>query len=289
MAERFTTSDLPRLGARLADTHKGTYGTLLTVTGSRGMTGAACLTAQAAVSAGSGIVRCVLPASLEPILETKLTEALTAGVTDTGEGAFAEGALRAIVKESAGADAMVLGPGIGRSLALQRLVAGIAGEVPIPLVLDADGLNNLGANTEVLAERTASTIVTPHPGEMAHLVATTSAAVQEDRQAIAEAFAAEHGVVVALKGHRTVVTNGASTYVNLTGNPGMAGGGTGDVLSGIVGAFLAVKIDPFPAAALGVFVHGLAGDLAAKELGETALRAEDLLAHLPQALRFVEE
>lgn len=289
MSERVTTGDLPRLAARRGDTHKGTYGTLLVAAGSRGMTGAAFLTAEAAVRAGAGLVRCAVPATLEPILEAKLTEALTAGVTDTGEGAFAEGALDAIVKESAAADAMVLGPGIGRSLTLQRLVAGVAREAPVPLVLDADGLNNLCADVRVLSDRTGPTIVTPHPGEMARLASTTAAAVQKDRQGIAERFAAEHGVVVVLKGHRTVVTNGASTYVNPTGNPGMASGGTGDVLCGVIGAFLAQKIDPFPAAALGAFVHGLAGDLAAKTVGETALKAEDLLDFLPQALRFVEE
>jgi len=184
---------------------------------------------------------------------------------------------------------VVAGPGIGRSLALHRLVGGIAREITVPLVLDADGLNNLSANVAVLSQRTAPTILTPHPGEMARLTSATSAAVQQEREEVAESFAAEHGVVVVLKGHRTVVTDGESTYVNLTGNPGMASGGTGDVLSGIVGAFLAGKIDPFPAAALGSFVHGLAGDLAAKELGETALKAEDLLACLPQALRFVEQ
>jgi len=289
MAEHVTLSDLPPLARRDPDTHKGTYGRLLIVAGSRGMTGAAFLTAEAAVRAGAGLVRCAVPATLEPILEAKLTEALTVGVTDIADGVFAEGALRAIVKEAADADAVVAGPGIGRSLALHRLVGGIAREITVPLVLDADGLNNLSANVAVLSQRTAPTILTPHPGEMARLTSATSAAVQQEREEVAESFAAEHGVVVVLKGHRTVVTDGESTYVNLTGNPGMASGGTGDVLSGIVGAFLAGKIDPFPAAALGTFVHGLAGDLAAKELGETALKAEDLLACLPQALRFVEQ
>ncbi|MFH0964121.1 MAG: NAD(P)H-hydrate dehydratase [Planctomycetota bacterium] len=288
MTRSISLHDLPHLPARAADAHKGICGRVLVIAGSAGMTGAACLAASAALRAGAGLVRAAVPAELEGVFATKLTSALTLGVPGNGKGAFAEGATRTILEIASDWDAAILGPGIGRSIPLQRFVAVLARELPIPLLIDADGLNNLAADLKVLVKRPALTVLSPHPGEMGRLLGRPAAEVQEQRRELAEAFAQEHRTVVALKGHRTVVTDGERTYVNLSGNAGLATGGTGDVLSGVIGTLLAKGLGAFDAAALGVFLHGLAGDLAARAIGETGLTAEDVLDALPQAARFVE-
>lgn len=288
MTERLTIQDLPRLARRDRAAHKGDCGRVFVVAGSPGMTGAAALVSDAAVRAGAGLVRCAVPGPLEPILEAKLTEALTVGVPATDKGTFAARAAGTIESACAGWDVVVIGPGMGASPLLACLVADLLRTLALPVVIDADGLNNLCADIGTLKDRQAPSILTPHPGEMARLLGTTTAAVQKDRVGVAESLAAEYNAVVALKGHGTVVTDGRRTYVNPTGNPGMASGGTGDVLSGVVGALVGQGLEPFMAAALGAFVHGVAGDRAAARLGEMGMKAGDMLDELPHALRLVE-
>jgi len=289
MSTRVTLADLPaRVPRRDADAHKGSCGRVLVIAGSRGMTGAACLAASGALRAGAGLVRVAVPAELEDIFETKLTAALTIGVRGDGNGAFAEEAADEVIDYASACDAAVFGPGIGQSAGLQRFVKTIVTGLDKPLVIDADALNNLADHPEWLDERPGPTVVTPHPGEMARLLGVTPADVQARRSGIAEKFARDHGVVVALKGHRTVVTDADRTYINLSGNPGLASGGTGDVLCGIMAVLMAQGLDSFDAAALGTFIHGLAGDIAARELTEAALTADDVVGAVAGAMRFVE-
>jgi NAD(P)H-hydrate epimerase len=180
---------------------------------------------------------------------------------------------------------VALGPGLGRSQELTTLVTTVLAQARVPLVLDADGLNALEHHSAELRRHAGPVVITPHPGEFARLAGCQVADVQARRQERAARFAAEHGVIVILKGYGTVVTDGRRVYVNTTGNPGMATGGTGDVLTGLIAALLGQGLEPFAAAQLGVHVHGLAGDLARDELGEVSLIASDLVEFLPHAFR----
>ena len=182
-------------------------------------------------------------------------------------------------------DVVALGPGLGRNEALTALVTAVLAHTTAPVVLDADGLNALQGHTDRLRRRSAPLILTPHPGEFARLLGSDVAAVQARRQALAVSFAAEHRVILVLKGQHTLVTDGRRLYTNTTGNPGMATGGTGDVLTGLIAALLGQGLQPFAAAQLGVYLHGLAGDLARDKLGEVSLIASDLLRYLPRAFR----
>ena len=180
---------------------------------------------------------------------------------------------------------IALGPGLGRSPAITRLVVELLGQVRVPLVLDADGLNALEGQAERLRGGPGPRVLTPHPGEFARLLGSDIATVQGRRMELAARFAADHGVVLLLKGHGTIVTDGRRMYRNPTGNPGMATGGCGDVLTGLIAALLAQGLEPFAAAQLGAWWHGCAGDLARDEQGEVCLIASDLLDYLPAALR----
>jgi NAD(P)H-hydrate epimerase len=269
------------LPPRARDAHKGDFGHVLAIAGSRGKTGAALLAAQACGRAGAGLVTLAVPASLQAVLEAQVREAMTAALPDTGDGAaaLADGNdLEALLR---GRAAVVCGPGLGLAAETRALVAHVARRCSVPLVLDADALNAL-AGTHVLHERAGPTVLTPHPGEMARLLGTDVAAVQADRLAAARGFARAQRVVVVLKGARTIVASpDGGAAISPAGNPGMASGGTGDVLAGVIGALLAQGIDPFEAAALGVFAHGAAGDAVARRQGEVGLLAGDLLAELP--------
>ena len=263
------------LPPRPRNAHKGTFGHVLVVAGSRGKTGAALLAAEGAGRAGAGLVTLAVPDDLLPVFEGRVLEAMTVARprSDAGWDALL-----------AGRSAVVCGPGLGVTDDSRALVADVIRRVRVPLVLDADGLNVV-AGTSLLRERPAPTIVTPHPGEMARLAGTENAAVQRDRPAVARSFAAAEGVVVVLKGARTIIAapdGGAA--ISPTGNPGMATGGTGDVLAGVVGALVAQGLAPFDAAAFGVFAHGAAGDAVAARGGEVGLLARDVLAELPATI-----
>lgn len=282
--ERIT--QLPVLGPRPADSNKGTFGRVLVIAGSQGMSGAAVLCGSAALRGGAGLVYLAVPRDLLPIVAAANPCYLTAPLPHDEHGQLADAAEAELLALAQGKDVIALGPGLGRSPALTGLVLGLLAKLPVPVVLDADGLNALEQQTGCLRNRPAPTILTPHPGEFARLLGTDTATVQGQRQGLAVRFAADHGVVLVLKGHGTVVTDGRRVYHNTTGNPGMATGGTGDVLTGLIAALHGQGLEPFAAAQLGTHLHGLAGDLARDELGEVSLIASDLLHYLPRAFRY---
>ena len=268
----------------LAD-HKGRFGHVLVLGGSTGFAGAACLAARAAVLGGAGLVTLGVPESLLAIVACKLTACMTRPFRQVPQGAFALGALPAILAFAERATVVALGPGIGRHRSTGKLVHALVRRIEQPLVIDADALNALEGATDILDDASGPRVLTPHPGEMARLTGLPTRAIQEAREQVAAQFAAAHKVVVALKGHATVVTDGGEVFVNSTGNPGMATGGTGDVLTGLVAALIAQGLESFRATALAVHLHGLAGDLAAAETGQHALDVVRLLDHLPAAFR----
>jgi len=265
--------------------HKGRFGHVLVLAGSTGFTGAACLAAEAALRSGAGLVTLGVPESLLDVAAAKLTACMTRPFREVPDGGFALGALPDVLAFAERCNAVALGPGIGRHRSTEKLVHALVASLGMPTVLDADGLNAFEGQAALLDDARAPLVLTPHPGEMARLTGLSTGDIQADRKQAAREFAAGHGVTVALKGHQTVVTDGDRAYVNQTGNPGMASGGTGDVLTGMVAGLLAQGLEPFAATCLAVYLHGLAADLAVTEAGEQALVATDLLAHLGSAFR----
>ena len=280
---------------RKPDTHKGTYGHLFVIAGSVGMTGAATLTSQAAslcfgaLRSGVGLVTLGIPESLNEIMEIKLTEGMTLPLPESKKKTLSLKAEEKIIEFTEKADALALGPGLSTNKDTQRLVINLIKKISLPMVIDADALNALVSHLSILQSRIqdpGSRIITPHPGEMARLIGKKAKEVQENRIKVAGDFAKKYRVIVILKGARTVISDpGGNTYINPTGNPGMASAGVGDVLTGMIGSFLAQRKEPLEAAKMGVYLHGLAGDLAAQEKGEESLVASDVLEKLPQAFR----
>ncbi len=280
----------PLLPPREPASHKGTYGHLLAVAGSRGKSGAAVLLGRAALRCGVGLVTVASPASSQPVVAAQQAELMTEPLEETARGGAALGALGRVLDLMAGRDALAVGPGLGPDPETARLVLEVVARRSAPAVLDADGLNavaasgsralsSLGAGPQPLA-------LTPHPGEAARLLGSEPREIQKDRLGAARRLARETGAVVVLKGHRTVVaTPDGRASINSTGNPGMATAGMGDVLTGMLGAFLARGIPAADAARLSVFLHGAAGDLAAARLGQEALMATDAMQDLPEAIR----
>jgi len=274
---------------RRPDAHKGDFGRVFIVAGSVGMTGAAALCAEAALRSGAGLVTLGVPASLNDILEVKLTEVITAPLPETAERTLSQAALDPIMERLRVSDALALGPGLSQHPETAALVAELVQRVQIPTVIDADGLNNLARNPEAL-NTACPKVITPHPGEMARLLGTDTRQVQSagGRIGAATQAAEKFNCVVVLKGARTVIAApGEAPCINPTGNPGMAGGGTGDVLTGMIAGFLGQGMSPLDAATAAVYLHGLSGDLAAERTTQTALAAGDLLRFLPDALRRV--
>jgi hydroxyethylthiazole kinase-like uncharacterized protein yjeF len=277
---------LPALPERPRDAHKGDFGHVLVVAGSPGMTGAGCMAAMAAQRAGAGLVTLALPASLNIVAEVKLTSAMSRPLPESAGPIIGEAAAQDVLDHARQFDVAALGPGVGRAPETERAMRRLIAELPRPAVVDADGLNALAGDLSVLACAPALRVLTPHPGEMARLLGQTDArAVQADRVGCAVAFAQEHRVLVALKGAGTVVTDGERVYVNPSGNPGMATGGTGDVLTGLAAGLLCQGLEPLAALQLAVFIHGLAGDIAARQQGELSMTAEDVLECTAPAFR----
>ena len=277
---------LPRLAPRAADSHKGDFGRALIIGGSRGMAGAVALAGMACLRSGAGLVKLAVP---DCVLETVAgfePSYMTVPLPCDEFGKLGADAATPLLELSGSATCVALGPGIGRSADLTYVVRELYRRLPLPMVIDADGLNALADAPAGLKEAAGPRVLTPHPGEFSRL-SGESAGSREKQLAAARALAAEHGVVIALKGHRTVITDGTREAANTTGNPGMATGGTGDVLTGIITALICQGLSAFDAAVLGVHVHGLAGDLAAKELGQVSLIARDLLGFLPAAFQSV--
>lgn len=277
--------ELPVLKPRPADSHKGTFGTAFLVGGSVGMTGAIVLAGKAALRGGAGLVRVAVPRSCVTVVATAEPSYLTLPLPEDRAGRLGLEARRIIAQQWENATALAIGPGLGRSDGLEALVWWIYEECPRPLVVDADGLNALASRKALLGRLPtpqAPRIITPHPGEFDRLVGRGKLS-PEQRAAVQAELALAFRAVLVLKGHRTRVTDGQSLYINPTGNPGMATGGSGDVLTGLITALVCQGLSPFEAAALGVYLHGLAGDLAAQDLGQESLIASDLIDYLPRA------
>ncbi len=269
---------MKRLPKRKPDSHKGDYGRVLVVAGSRGMAGAATLASEAAYRSGAGLVYVACPDNVADVISIKQTCAVVWPFQERT-------AVAQLLEFSQKCDVAVIGPGLSQAPAISAAVREMVGAVEIPLVLDADGLNAFDAFPELLGRGNAPRVITPHPGEAARLLKSLPSDIQADRMAAVKELAERFLAVAVLKGHRTIVADGKSIYVNKTGNPGMATGGTGDVLAGVIGALIGQKLAPFDAACLGVHLHGKAGDVAAKKLGQASLMATDVLAALPEAFR----
>jgi NAD(P)H-hydrate epimerase len=278
-------TDVPRMSPRPADANKGTFGRVLVVSGSRGMSGAAILCAGAALRGGAGLVRLAVPEGILPIVAAANPCYTTAPLPQNDRGRLSAAALPELLELVRGNTVAALGPGLGPSADVAALVAGVLEGTATPLVLDADALNVLAGRLDALRRHKGPAVLTPHPGEFARLLGRDIPTVQARREELAVRFADEHGVVLVLKGRGTVVTDGRAVYVNTTGNPGMATGGTGDVLGGLIAALIAQQLETFAAARLGVYLHGRAGDLARQRVGEVSLIASDLLDFLPAAFR----
>ncbi len=278
----------PLLHRRPRTAHKGTFGHAGIIAGSAGKTGAAAMAAMAALRVGTGLVTVAAPRSVSDALEAKLLEVMTCPVPETDARTLSEQALEPLLAFAAGKTALAIGPGIGTHPETQSLVRSLLVAVKRPMVLDADGLNAVAGYAEMLGRASGPLILTPHPGEMARLLGTTSAAIQRDRLGAAVRLAHERNVCVVLKGAGTIVAApDGRLAVNSTGNPGMATAGTGDVLTGLIVGLLAQGLPAWEAACAGVCLHGLAGDLAAADQGETGLIAGDVIRAMPRAIQHV--
>lgn len=273
--------------ARESDSHKGDYGHLLVIAGSIGKLGASAMTARSASISGAGLVTVASPVSCVPIIQSKLTEEMAVGLDDEGKGFFIEKNADAAALID-GSTAFAIGPGIGRESETVKFIRRLLPLLKAPVVLDADGINAFTGFTGIFLSLNVPLILTPHPGEFARLTGLEVSYIQENRLETAAEFAQKWRAYVVLKGFRTVVASpDGSVYVNMTGNPGMAKGGSGDVLTGVIGGLLAVGAEPLDAALLGVYLHGLAGDIAAEEINPVSITAGDLIDALPIAFDMV--
>lgn len=284
--------------ARSRDAHKGSVGAVLVVAGSRGMTGAAFMTAEAALRSGAGLVTLAAPASAQRVLEVKTTCVITKPLAETPEGTLAAGSLEELLALVDGKDAVAIGPGLSRNAetaqVVQGLVRALGERATARVVIDADGLNAFEGRAQDLSKIGGRAVLTPHPGEFLRLTGVTKDELAKDRRGALETFVARVGVCTLLKGAGTLVCapregGGLNVYENTTGNPGMATAGAGDVLTGVVAALLAADLEPYDAARLGAWLHGRAGDLVARRTGWAPMIATDLFDGLIEAIRNVEQ
>jgi ADP-dependent NAD(P)H-hydrate dehydratase / NAD(P)H-hydrate epimerase len=270
---------------RMANTTKFDSGQVLVAGGSRGLTGAVCMAAQAAIRAGAGYATVAVPADLEPVFEAKLTEVMSRGFAGA-EGRLASGSAEAIVEAAERAAAVVLGPGLGRDEDSLELARAVARRIEAPLLIDADGLNAHAGHLDSIAERAAPTVLTPHAGELGRLLGRESGEVDDHRLACVREAAKQSAAIVVLKGDDSLIAEGERLAIGAGGSPGLATAGTGDVLSGTIGALLARGMEPFAATCAGVHAHQLAGRIAARRLGAAeSVIATDVIAALPSALQ----
>ena len=260
--------------------HKGNFGKLLLLCGSRGYTGAAFFAAMGALRAGAGLVFLGVPESIYGIEAVKLNEPVIFPLPDES-GRLSADAVPEILSRLPRMDAVLVGPGLGQSDGTLAVVRAVLENAQCPVIVDADGINVLSAHRDLLRGRKSPTILTPHDGEFARL----GGVIGEDRMAAAAALAEDMGCVVLLKGHETCITDGVNGYINPTGNPGMAVGGSGDVLAGVITALLGAGLPPLEAAACGAWLHGAAGDRCAAELGQYGMLPTDMLSVLPRLMK----
>ncbi len=286
LVPQFIKDMLPK---RKKDSHKGTYGRVGIVAGSIGMTGACYLTAMACLRAGSGLVYTIVPASISSILSIKLTEAIIKAVPDNNRGTFNLDSLAKIGKLIEDMDVLAVGPGMGVDDERIDLVRHILLNFQGPIVLDADGINCISqVDLNIFNNRRFPTVITPHPGEFSRLIGRNIKEIQGNRVEYAKYIASKYNVITVLKGANTVVANPkGEVYINTTGNPGMATAGSGDILTGIITSFIGQGIDAYKAAILGVYCHGLAGDMAKEEKGEYGLIAGDILDSIPSSINYI--
>ncbi len=267
---------------RRPDSHKGDFGHVFILAGSLRYSGAALLCAEASLRTGAGLVTLGVPKSIsEAIIKIKPKEAMLEPLLSTEEGTIAVAALQRIKKILKKIDLIAIGPGLGQNKSTEELVRKLVKSANKPLIIDADGLNALVGNLNILRQA----IITPHPGEMARLTGRSIAEVQKDRNAIAKRVASEYNLTVVLKGHSTVIADKQRIYVNKTGNPGMSTAGSGDVLTGMIAALWAQGLPEFEAAKYAVYLHGLAGDYAAKEKTQMGMIASDIIEKIPMAIK----
>ncbi|MFH1784470.1 MAG: NAD(P)H-hydrate dehydratase [bacterium] len=289
---------------RKKDTNKSHYGHVLVIAGSRGLSGAAVLASQASLRAGAGLVTLGVPEDLTATVEAKSTEVMTLPLEQTKNGSIDTNAYNVITRfiEQRKISTLVVGPGLSQDERTKRLVKKIIQTVELPCVLDADAINALTTpnihgmhslsrpkvlEIPELIKAKANIIITPHPGELGRLLGVSSRAIQQDRVRYALGFARSNGVVIVLKGHRTLITDGMSMFVNPTGNPGMATAGCGDVLAGIIAGLIAQVQGKslLRAAVMGAYLHGMAADIAVKDKTEMGLIATDILNYMPRAMK----
>jgi hydroxyethylthiazole kinase-like uncharacterized protein yjeF len=269
---------------RSAEAHKGHTGHLLVLAGSPGKTGAAAMTAAAAVRAGAGLVTLGIPRSLNPLLETMITEAMTVGLAETPQGSLDQSAFDVVSTLLDGKRCLAVGPGLGTAQSTGHLLGRLIEECPLPMVVDADGLNLIAAQPAMLLKRQAPMVLTPHPGEMARLSGRSTGEIQSDRIGHARAFAEKHQLHLVLKGASTIVAQpDGEVFVNPTGNPGMATGGMGDVLTGLIAGLIAQGMEVGAAARAGVFLHGSAADRLALKKAPVGYLATEVMDEIPEA------
>ena len=284
-------SDLvPLVRPRPIASHKGSFGHIVVVAGSVGKTGAGAMVGLGAARAGAGLVTVAVPASLHELMEMKLTEVMTEPLPETADQTVATAALPRLERLLQGKQALALGPGLSVQDETRQVVVSLVERSPCPLVLDADGVNALVGHLDVLGRARAPVIITPHPGEMGRLLGCSADEVQSQRLSVVQSFSKEHGVTLLLKGARSIIGGpGGRLAVNSTGNPGLASGGTGDVLTGLIAGFLAQGIGPFDAACLGAYCHGKAADRLMARFGDRGILATDLLQEVPVVLKGLAE
>ncbi len=265
---------------RLPETHKGNYGKVLLLCGSRGYTGAAYLAAMGALRSGAGLVFLGVPESIYAIEAVKLNEPVVFPLLDRN-GKLSNDAIGEILERLPKMDAVLIGCGMGQSEDTLAVVKAVLENARCPVVVDADGINLLSAHRDILRGRVYPTILTPHDVEFQRL----GGSLAENRMESAAALAKELGCIVLLKGHRTCITDGKAAYLNTTGNPGMAVGGSGDILAGIIVSLLGQGVSPLEAVAVGAWLHGAAGDLCAKEIGQYGMLPTDMLMRLPRLMK----
>lgn len=277
---------IPKLKPRAKDAHKGDFGKVCIIAGSIGMSGAAALAGKAALRAGAGLVRVATPRSVLPIIASIEPVFTTIPLPEDNDGKIAAGAINTILNFIPDNDCLAFGPGAGITVEVRTVLEKLLAQESLRLVIDADGLNNLSKINDWPQIKKANCVLTPHPGEMKRLWdGIIRTPLQADRKTVAIEMANKTKTVVVLKGAGTVVTDGTRVYINKTGNPGMATGGTGDVLTGIITALVGQGLSNFDAAVSGVYVHGLAGDIAAKKVGQVSLIATDVIDAMGEAFK----
>ena len=280
-----TNKGFPR---RKPDTHKGNYGHIFVLAGSLGLSGAAVLCANSAMRSGAGLVTLGVPEGLYSIIAKKAyPEVMVRPLAETKARTLSLKAYPAIMSLTQKADLLAIGPGLSQNPQTQKLIRRIISNIHKPMVIDADALNALSGNLEILRINPNLKILTPHPGEFSRLLGAPRAYIQKNRETLAKKFAYDYNIVLVLKGHNTLVVSPDKLYTNKTGNPGMATAGSGDVLTGIISALLGQGLSAWAAAKTGVYLHGLAGDIAAKEKTQAGLIASDIIANIPAAIKHI--